>query len=67
MENIGYEACVDRLSLYLCLSDSDVLSEEPQVCNDTLHVSFDIGEETLSSAVGESSFHIRNIFLCLLN
>ena len=58
MENTGYEACVDKLSLYLCLSDSDVLSEEPQVCNDALHVSFDIGE---------SSFHIRNIFLCLLN
>ena len=56
------------LSLYLCLSDSDVLNEEPQVCNDALHVSFVIGEETLSSGAGENIFHSKNIiFLSLWN
>lgn len=45
--------------LYLCLSVSDVLSEEPQVCEDALQVSFAIGEETLSSAASEISFHIK--------
>ena len=56
------------LSLYLCLSDSEVLSEEPQVCNDAVHVSFAIGEETLSSGAGENIFHSKNIiFLSLWN